>query len=81
MKPQWTKTILRMSIHHVGENPIYSESATHVDVEDEAGGPFIILRQSSDNAQVGEVRLDFEEVEMIAQVVKELSTQPGLNYD
>ena len=56
----YLSTPLSISVPTV--NPIYGEGATHVTLEDEAGGPYIILRQCDDDSKVGEVRFDIEEL-------------------
>lgn len=80
MTRKYTKTTLVVSVHPEGDNPIYSESATHVCVEDESGGPFITLKQSHSNIQPGEVRLDFEEFKSVIEAVEFLSNQEGVKY-
>lgn len=36
-------TILKVSVHRRGDSPIYSDYATHIEIVDEGGGPFIAL--------------------------------------
>jgi hypothetical protein len=74
-------TTLTVSVHPEGENPVFSESATRVCIDDEAGGPFIVLKQTHDQAQNGEVRIDFDEFKTISQVVDSLLKQKSLKYD
>ncbi len=57
---------------------MFSDSATHVCVDDESGGAFIVLKQTGENSQIGEIRLDFEEFKVIAEVISELSKQETL---
>ena len=71
---KYKSTIIGISIHLENMNPVYGEGVTHVNVQDEAGGPFITL------SQVGEeklecVRVDMEELEMITAEAKKLIGQ------
>jgi hypothetical protein len=75
---KYLKTNIVVSVHPEGENPVFSDSATHVCVDDESGGAFIVLKQTGENAQMGEVRLDFEEFKVVAEVISELSKQETL---
>jgi hypothetical protein len=75
---KYLKTTLVVSVHREGDNPVFADSATHVCVEDEAGGPFIVLKQINDSIKPGEVRLEFEELKVICEVAEELFKQKGL---
>lgn len=66
------QTIIAIAVHPPGDNPIYGETATHVILEDEAAGPFIVLRQSFDGIKPGEVRLDLEELAAVYDAAKRL---------
>jgi hypothetical protein len=59
-------------------SPLFSEKAVIVTVEDEAGGPFILINTDSGDSCQGEVRLDFEELEEVVAVAKMLINQPTL---
>ena len=41
--------------------PTYSEAATHVEIEDEAAGEFVVVRQCSARVKPGEVRIGSED--------------------
>jgi hypothetical protein len=75
---KYLKTTLMVSVHGENEDPIFGESATHVCIEDEAGGPFIILKQTNDFSKSGEVRLELEELKVITEVADELMKQATL---
>lgn len=45
---------------------------TRVLLDDEAGGWFIVLRQSSDGAKPGETRLDPDEIDAVMDAAKRL---------
>ena len=53
-------TTLSLIVKPKGE-PIYSESATIVEMMDEAGGPFIRILQCGDSTERGEIRIDRDE--------------------
>jgi hypothetical protein len=76
---KYKSTILAISVHSDMENPIFGEGATHVCLEDEAGGPFIILKQTHDQAEPGQVRLSFEEIPLIVKAIDQLKA--GAKYD
>jgi len=77
----YTTTTTEVTVHRVGENPVYGESATRVRLDDEAGGFFIVLEQCREIGNDGEqrIRVDPEELELIAQTAREmlrLAVQP-----
>lgn len=49
-----------------------------VTVEDEAGGPFILINTVSSDSCKGEVRIDLEELEEVVEVAKMLINQETL---
>ena len=59
-------------------SPLFSEKAVIVTVEDEAGGPFILINTVSGDSCKGEVRLDLEELEEVVEVAKMLINQETL---
>jgi len=59
-------------------SPLFSEKAVIVTVEDEAGGPFILINTTSGDSCHGEVRLDLEELQEVVEVARELINQPTL---
>ena len=59
-------------------SPLFSERAVIVTVEDEAGGPFILINTPSSDSCKGEVRLDFEELDEVVAVAKMLINQETL---
>lgn len=44
----------------VGE-PIFDEHATEIRIEDESGGPFVVLKQDRDSAENGKIGFDNDE--------------------
>ncbi len=48
---RYITTTITVSIHPEGENPIYGDRATHVSVDDEAGGGFLVIKQHGDSLE------------------------------
>jgi hypothetical protein len=65
-------TTLMVAVHPEDDNPVFGERATHIRVEDEGGGSFLVISQSHDNIQPGEIRVDFEELTKIHEASKML---------
>lgn len=65
-------TPIGIAIHVDGQSPIFGESTTHVLVDDEAGGLYIVLRQMHDDIKPGEVRLDMDELEEVVRAARRL---------
>lgn len=68
-------TTLMVSVHPENENPVFGERSTHLRVEDEAGGPFLIITQCHDEIKPGEIRVDFEELTKIHEAAMMLREQ------
>lgn len=75
MKDQYEIRIKSLIVAPVGE-PIFSEKATEISIDDEAGGEFIVIRQTFDRAENGEVRLNpGNELEQVVAAVLMLANQ------
>lgn len=72
---KYVRTVIAISVHPEGENPIFGESATHVKLCDEAGGFFIELGQCHDATEAGTVRFDPVELQVVLDAAKELMSQ------
>jgi len=68
----YKQTVIAISIHQTGVNPIFGEGATHVKLCDDAAGYFIELSQADESAENGVVRFDPTEWEAINAAVKTL---------
>ena len=64
-------TPIVVSVHRSDVNPVFGEQAIHVKVDDEAGGPFIILTSNGDN-DAGEIRIDMDELEAVTKAARQL---------
>jgi len=69
----YKRTVITESIHRETEHPIYGEGVTLVRMEDDDGGPFIVLEQEG-----VQIRLDPDELEQIYESAKELLIQPAI---
>ena len=65
-------TPIAVSIHPEGENPVFSERATHICIDDDAGGAFLVIKQSVENLDPGIVRLDPDELEVVLAAAQSL---------
>jgi len=65
-------TPLTVAVHYEKDNPVFGESTTHITLEDEAGGAFIILKQCHDQIEPGQVRLDMDELELICKIARKM---------
>jgi len=72
---KYKTTILQVCVHREESNPVFGEGNTYVRVDDEAGGPFVVLQQQDDDAQNGTVRFDYEEFLAVAEAAKMLMHQ------
>ena len=64
-------TVTEIAVHKDDESPIFGDILTHVKLDDEGGGTFIKIMQSTDT-QMNEIRLDFNEVEYIVKAIEML---------
>ena len=63
-------TPLKVSVHRRGDNPVYSERAITVTVDDEGGGPFIVL-DATEGLEDG-LRIDMDELEVVTAAARKL---------
>jgi hypothetical protein len=69
-------TPTEVSIHRLDENPIFGRSATKIRVQDEAGGPFIVLTQCFEDSE-GKLSFDLDELEeVLIQARKLIASYP-----
>lgn len=65
-------TPIAFSVHRRGESPIYGEQTTRVTVDDEGGGPFVVISQMHDHIEPGKVSLDFDELQAVLTATQAL---------
>ena len=71
-------TILKVAVHREECHPVFGEGNTFVSVDDEAGGPFIIIEQDDSDHHVSginHIRLDYQELVQISEAAKMLMHQ------
>ena len=76
MKWEYETRITRLTVNRLKE-PIFSDLATHIEIEDEAAGEFILIRQQADNAKAGVVNITAEEWPHIKAAIEQLLPTPG----
>lgn len=54
------------------KEPIFSEMATHVEIEDEAAGEYISISQDNGSTENGKIRIDSDEWPAIELAVESL---------
>jgi len=64
-KTTYKTTVLKVAVHPEGESPLLDESATHVSLVDDGGGPFIQLLQNIADFEQGRVRLELDEIGLV----------------
>lgn len=68
-------TPIAMAVYPGHEDPIYGREVTHVELEDEGGGQFIVLKQEDQR-----LRVELEELEQILIAARQLlnpEPEPG----
>ena len=65
-------TTISVSVHRAGVSPIYGEGVTRVLLDDEAAGPYIVLRQYDPGLENAEIRLDIEELRAVTVAAEKL---------
>lgn len=63
-------TPLKVSVHLKGDNPVCGEGAIKVTVEDEGGGPFIVLESNEGNEDG--LRIDMDQLEAVTAAARKL---------
>ena len=72
---KYVSTIMSVSVHREAVDPIYGEFNVVVRVEDEGGGPFLVLEQSTDDGANQKIRVDYDELLAVVQAAKMLMEQ------
>ena len=72
-------TPIKVAVHRRGDNPIFGECATHVSVDDEAAGPFIVL-ESNAGHESG-LRIDPDELEAVVVAARQLIAGLSMNAE
>lgn len=59
------------SIYKDGDNPVFGNSVTKVEIEDDAAGAFITISQCNDEHE-GSIKLDFDEAAQLCSLIMQL---------
>lgn len=73
-----TVTPVAVAVHRVGDSPIFGESMTHIRVEDDAAGPYIVISQPAGREaelKPGELAFDADELPVIYRAAMRLLKQ------
>lgn len=72
-KSKWKVAQLAVSVYHEDEgSPIFGESAYHVSVGDNGGGPYVTINNSADDIKPGCLELDLEALQLITEEAAKL---------
>jgi len=72
-------TVMRVAVHKPSQSADHGEGVTHVAIEDEGGGPFLVLDQPVPvDTREAAIAIDPAELEAVAIVARALINQPGL---
>ena len=61
---------IKKAIYVDGKDPISGDGVVHVSVEDEGGGPFLVIENIDDNC--GKIRIDLDELEAVLVAAREM---------
>jgi len=71
---KYEKRVTKLTVLPEGER-IFSEAATDIVIEDEAGGEFVRVIQSDDNAAMGTIQITTEEWPILREAINEMITE------
>jgi len=63
--------VTRLSVIPPGD-AVFNETATHIEIDDEAAGEFVSIRQNFDQAAAGQIFIDVQNWEVIRAAVDHL---------
>jgi hypothetical protein len=69
----YISTITAIAVHSPDLNPVFGEGVITVRLDDEAGGPFVVLEQADQRVQI-----DFDKVEALVQAISQIRAQPAV---
>ncbi len=79
MTTEYNSIPTTMSIYRKGDHPLFGESITKVELEDDAGGIFFTIKQDPNEFGPGGVlRLDFDEVDQLIGAINYLKDVAAL---
>ena len=75
MSATFAQTTTAISVHALGDSPVFGDSTVTVSIDDEGGGPFISLFQPSG----GKIDLDYEQLLLVVDAAKMLMDGAALS--
>lgn len=57
----YTTRTTKLTINLTSDPKIFAENATHVEIDDEAAGEFVTVKQDRDGLEAGEIAIEPEE--------------------
>lgn len=69
MTAKYSQTTTAIAAHLSRDNPVFGESVIEVALDDEAAGPFIVLRQPG---TASEIKLDYDQLLLVVDAAKML---------
>lgn len=72
--------ITQVNCFYSGYNPIFHESVTEIKIDDEAGGPYITMKQTRDDNE-SVLKFDIDELEYVFAEAKKLFDQANKIYE
>jgi hypothetical protein len=64
-KVEYITTPLKVALHLSSSEPLWGDSVTHIELDDELGGAFVVLKQWDSDGNEQSLRLDMEELELV----------------
>lgn len=74
---RYKRTTLSVAIHEEGDSPVYGDSAILVSIDDEAAGPFVVIRSCCERDTGGQVSIDPDMWDHVDAAARELLGQFG----
>ena len=65
---------LKYSMFYEKDNPVFGESATHISIDDDAGGSYIVLEQFPDDGPQ-KLKFDLPELEELLRIANKLMSE------
>jgi len=75
---EYRLTPVAIAVHLASSDPIFGEQTIHVSIEDDGGGPFVALRDLSNDG--GSIRLDLEALEAATVAARHLIAAFAKNW-
>lgn len=71
MNQEYEIRVTRLLVNRIGE-PIFAPCATTVEIDDQAAGEYLVIRQDHDQAKNGEIYIEAEQWPKIKEAIETL---------